>query len=1102
MRGIIRWAIDNSPAMNVMMIASLFVGTVCMLMLRREVFPEFELEIILVSVPYPGASPDEVEEGICQKLEEALQTVDGVKKMTSVAREGSGFLVLELESSVSDVQKLLNEVRAEIDQIPSFPELTEDPEVQQITFRSTAISLGIIGPPVDGEPSLEYDLALRQVAEEVRKELLQMPPPAGGLLGSMNNAGKRTSISSANIVAAKEYQIDVEISEQNLREYGLTLQQIGNIIRRENMELPAGKMQSAGQEILVRGKNKSSIGAEIENIKIRTKTNGDTVAIKDIGRVVDGFSDGTSLHRIDGNPGLVINIERTSNEDLFTVVNAVKAYMAQKQMPPGYQLKSWNDTSVDVQDRLDLLTRNGLQGLALVFIVLAVFLELRLAFWVALGIPISILGAGYVLLGTGQTLNMLSMFAFLMALGIVVDDAIVIGENIYEHRQMGKSDRDAAIDGTLEVLPSVTASVFTTIIAFMPLMFVSGVMGKFIAVMPVAVIAMLLISLVESMFILPSHLAHENNLFMRFLSFVLTPFFWLKFVFDKINKTAIFLLQKFIDGIYLRILKSAVQNKLIALSAACGIFLMAIGLVVSGITPFVIFPKLDSRVIIGTVVYPDGTTRRFADESTQLIEAKIKEVNDLYAEENGGAQLVDTVYRSVGQVQGGGALGPTGVSSGSHVSSVQVQLVPTSERNLTSAQIISKWRELVGRIPGTEVLKFAEMAMGPGGTPIEFKILADKKHSSELDGAVEECKAQLASYAGVFDIEDDARLGKYELQVQVKPDGKSLGLTEDDLQRTVRSSYYGEEIQRLQRGRHEVKLMVRYPPEERSSAESFDEIRVRGSDNLERPITEVAAVSVGRGYSEINRIDQRRSVTLSADVDAAKGGNAFNVTTNLKSDFIPGLMEKYPNITVKWEGQAQQSQESLISLMQGTIVAIIGMYVLLVVEFRSYIQPLIILFIIPFGIIGAIVGHTIMGIELTLFSFFGLVALTGVIVNDSIVLVDFINLKLEEGMPIEKAVVEAGRRRFRPVLLTSLTTVAGLFPILLERSFQAQVLIPMAVSLCFGLLAATSLILLLVPVFYQLYYMLVHWFSESILGTEEDDSHLGEVVQAEPALKS
>lgn len=1047
MKSVIRWAITNSPAMNTFMVTVLIVGAVSMSLLRREVFPEFQLEIILVTVPYPGASPSEVEEGICQKIEEAVRSLSGIKKQTSIAREGAGFLVLELESSVKDVQKLLNEVRSEIDRIPSFPELAEQPEVTQLTFRSPAIRVGVVGPDDD---SPDAELELREIAEQVRDDLLQLP-----------------QVSQANLTNAKNYEIDVEIPEETLRKHGLSLRQVAQVIRRENIELPGGKMTTDSQDVVLRGKNKRLTGAEIAKIPLVTDPSGVILRVGDLGVVRDEFDDTDAFNRVDGMPAMVISVDRTASEDLLKIVDEVREYAEGKTMPPGYKLRLWQDTAVDVKDRMRLLVKNGLTGLVLVFLVLAAFLDLKLAFWVALGIPVSILGAGAVLLLSGQTLNMLSMFAFLLVLGIIVDDAIVIGENIYAHREQGESFSKAAIYGAWEVLPSVGASVATTIIAFIPLFFVAGVMGKFIAVMPLAVIAMLLISLTESTFILPCHLAHHENLFLKVLTVLLYPLRPMAALFAWINKRSHHFIHHVTSHFYLPLLGWSIRNPPIVIAISVALLIGTVGLIRGGVTPWVLFPKLDTRIIEAKIEYPDGTPASVTAVAAEKIEKAIRKVNAKY--EDAGESILVVVQRGVGMISGAGSLGPDSQSSGGHLGGVYVELVDPSLRRVKSDQILREWREAAGEFPGVERLTFAAAERGPGGDPIEFKLLAPADQVEQLEAAVEDCKAKLAEYAGVFDIRDDSSPGKWEYQLKVKERAMAMGVTAADLAETVRASYYGEEVMRLQRGRHEVKLMVRYPRRQRRSLADFEEIRVRTTDGVERPLTELADVHIVRGYSEINRIEQKRSITVVADVDAAEGGNASATIKDMRKTFTDELLAKYPGVKIRWEGQQETSNESMRSMAVGFLLALFAMFCLLTLEFRSYFQPLLILLIIPFGFMGAIWGHALLGLPITIFSVFGLFSLTGVVVNDSIVLVDFINHRVRDGAPLTKALLEAGHRRFRAVLLTSITTVAGLAPMLLETSFQAQVLRPMAASLSFGLMVSTALVLLLVPTLYYVY---------------------------------
>lgn len=1098
MRSVIHWAIKNSPAMNMILIASLVVGAISMVVMRREVFPEFALEILLVSVPYPGATPEECEGAICEKIEAAVSGVDGIRKYTSVAREGFGFLVIELDANVDDVQKVLNEIRVQIDQIPNFPDTAEDPEVRQIVFKIPAISVGVLGPKDSTLDPLTRQTQLRELTEDIREDLLQLEPAKPesllrGMLHFMIAPPGRNAISTAEIIAARDYQIDVEISEDKMQDYGLSLEQVAQLIRLNNMEMPGGKMETASQEMMVSGKERKEYGQDIARIEVVSLPNGDSVRVDDLGEVVDGFADSTSVHQVDGHPALVINIARTSDEDLFTVVDTVTKYVEEKNasMPAGYELKMWNDVSVDVHDRIELLSRNGLQGLILVFIVLAVFLELRLAFWVAMGIPISILAAGFILLLTGQTLNMLSMFAFLMALGIVVDDAIVIGENIYAKREMGMKPVKAAVEGTFEVLPSVCASVTTTILAFAPLMFITGVMGKFLAVMPVAVIAMLVVSLVESLFILPCHLAHENNLFLRMLSRVFYVFKPLLTPFAKLNIAASKAMDWAVLKFYEPLLRWSLVNKSLVLSTSLSLIILSVGVVAAGFVKFEAFPKLDAREISGTVVFPDGTASYEAEQATSELKAALYRVQDQIE----GEEVINVVYQRIGEI-GNGLGGPTGVTNGSHVGTIEVELVQPDERTTSSEEIIEMWRKEMPNIPGADVVKFGSQGMGPGGNKIEFKLLATNESVDVLEAAVEEAKEWLAKKKGVTDIEDDLRLGKYELVLSLNEKGRSLNLDESRLIRTVRAAYFGEEAMRLQRGRHEVRLMVRLPEEDRKSMASFEDIMIRDANGVERPLTTVANIDVERASSEINRLNGKRCITVTADVDKSEGANAFKIVNEMKSVFIPTMLDRYKEkgktLYVSWEGEQQQTMESFQSLGINFVVVLLLIFVLLTLEFRSYMQPLIILSIIPFGFIGAVAGHVIMGLEMTMFSMFGLIALTGVVINDSIVLVDFINYRVREGVPLKEALVSAGKRRFRPIMLTSITTVAGLSPMLLETSLQAQVLIPMAASLVFGLMAGTLLILILVPVFYQIYGSVV-----SIEGAVQKDDYAEWLEQQE-----
>lgn len=1043
MKSIVRWAVDNTPAMNVALIALLAAGTWCMASMQREFWPYYNLDEIEIRVAYPGASPEDIEEAICEKIESAVASIDGIDEINAMASEGSGTVRLVLDSNVSqsDVQQILGDVRAAVDQIPSFPLLAEAPLISQRVPNTTAIEIGVIGPDTD---SIAAAIELRRVAERVRDDLLRLE-----------------SISQVELLGVPEFQIDVELREDTLRQYDLTLADVAQIIREENVEIPGGTLRSASQEILLRGSNRSNVGSEIAQLPIINTPGGLTLRLSDLGTVRDAFSDATAISRINGRPGIAISVNTTQSEDLLEVGRDVYAYLDNSNLPDGYSMVAYRDRSDDVRDRLSLMLKNGWQGLLLVFFLLARFLEIRLAFWVAMGIPIAICGAGIVMYFTGQTLNLTSLFSFLIALGIVVDDAIVVGENIYVHRSLGKDYRTAAIDGTLEVMPSVVVSVATTVIAFLPLLFVTGQLGRFTTVLPLAVIAMLLVSLVESVTVLPSHLAHRENLFLTFVGWLLTPLHFVAATFRYLNERVSLLIDRFIERFYLPVLTRSVVNPAFVVATAVGLLIVSAGILRSGRVPFVVLPRVDSNVLSVLIAYPNGTPASVTDEATTRIESALAEVNRELVKE-GASDRDDGVILATHRAVGFGASSTGDVSTGSHVGSITVSLIDSGMRKVSAKEIIDRWRKRAGEFPGTDVLVFGTGPRGPAAAPIEVTLLAGSDDIRDLQSAVAQTSSRLNEYPGVFDVTAGSKPGKYEYRLKIRDQARSMGVSLADLSQTVRAAYYGDEVMRLQRDRHEVELRVRYPSDQRDSLADFRQIRHRTADGHVFPITELADIEVARTDSLIYRTDQMRAITISADIDEQQA-NAMNIVTDLKESFVPSLLEQFPSVSVRWRGQQEQTDESMWSIILGFVLVIGAMYLLLTIEFKSYVQPILVLSIIPFGFIGAIAGHLWMQIPLTLFSIYGLIALSGIVINDSIVLIDFINMRLREGLPIHEAVLDAGRRRFRPVILTSITTIAGVLPILLETQRQALVLIPMATSLAFGLLFATAIVLILVP---------------------------------------
>ncbi|WP_417851880.1 efflux RND transporter permease subunit [Thalassoglobus sp.] len=1055
MKSIVDWAVKNWQAMNVVMLGVLLLGAFSLSQLRRDFWPDFELYVLNVSVVYPGASPDEIESGVLEKIEEAIRTVDGIDEMTSYAREGVGVVMLELDPDAkqADAQRVLTEVTTLIGQIPSFPELAEKPDIRLQTNFVTAIRVAVMGPrEQDGDNSpekkAESALALRRVAEHVRLDILALP-----------------SVSVADLVGTPGFQIDIEIPEEKLREYNLSLKSVAEIVRDNNVELPGGTLRGRSQEILLRGSDKSILGDGIAEIPLVSEPGGVVLTVGDLGLVRDEFSVDGTINEVNGLPAVLVSVETTSADDLIQVSDDVRKYVLQEQssLPPGYSMLAIRDRSTSVKNRLNMLSKNAWMGLVLVFIVLALFLEMRLAWWVMLGIPVSLLGACIYMYYGGQTLNMTSMFAFLIALGIVVDDAIVVGENIYAHREMGKSYRQAAIDGATEVMPSIVTAVLTTVIAFAPIMYMEGRIKRLTVVLPMCVGAMLLISMFESLTILPSHLSHRRSRFLDSLSYLLLPLRPLGWLLEKANAGMTRLLTWVIEVIYTPVLRSSLRHPAIVLSTLAGMLILSVGIVRSGMVPFLLLPKIDFGFISVQITYPDGTPVNVTDEATKRLEDAIWRVNQRSIDEKLTKDpdgFVKAVQRTVGS--SGDEVGATPTS---HVGGLFVQLNDIGERTINSDAIVRLWREEAGRFPGAEAVAFGATPRGPASLPIEMRLMATGENLEQLDEAIDRCKSKLAEYPYVSDIATDTRAGKWEYRIKVRDDAKAMGVSLADVAGTVRASYYGEEVMRLQRGRHEVPLRVRYPREDRNTLVSFDDIRVRGDDRIERPLSEVAEVDVQRGYSEIRRVNQMRSIGVVADVDETRG-NAFNVVSDLKTNFVPEFAQEFPGVQLQWGGQQEQTDETVSSLTVGFFFVMGAMFLLLTIQFNSCRQAILILSIIPFGFIGAIIGHIVMDIDLTLFSIFGIVALAGVVVNDSIVLVDFINHRVADGLTIQEAIIDGSRRRFRAVLLTSVTTVVGMLPILLERSKEAQIVSPMATSLTFGLTFSTLIVLILVPVMY------------------------------------
>ena len=1056
MRSSLSWFAENHVAANLLMFVLLVAGTISALTIVQEVFPDTELDMITVSVIFLGATPSEVEESVCIKIEEQVQGIDGIKKLTSRAAEGVGVVTIELDKGV-DRQKAYNDIKAEVDRIITFPEETEKPVVTLVEARRPVLDISIFG---DAD-----ERSLKVLADRVRDDLMALP-----------------EITYAEVKNTRPYEISIEVSEGSLRAHGLSLDQVAAAVRRNSLDLPGGSVKTDGGEILIRTQGQRYTGAEFAGIVAIGKADGSRVMLDEIATIRDGFEDVDLTTRMQGRPASMISVFRTGDENVLDVAGAAKKYLAEQKelLPAGVDMEVWQDRSTIYRQRMELLLRNGRIGLLLVFAVLALTMQLRLAFWVALGILISFMGAFWVLPWFGVSLNMISLFAFILSLGIVVDDAIVVGENVFARRERGEDPQTAATHGVLEVGGPVIFAVLTTVTAFTPLLNVAGMMGKFMYPMAVVVIAVLAFSLVESLLILPAHLATVKGVRQRGSSVPdhLRQAPGLRGWFHRSKHLVSESLETFVEKHYRRHLNWALDNRAIVMAIATAIMLVTVGWAGGGHLRFTFMPRIESDAVTATLTLPQGATMETALAAVRHIEDALDEVRGgLLADAGDGAAdqvtLVQTTIGSQPRASGSGRpMGGQSTGSGAHLAEVSAELLPADERLFSANDIAQRWRQATGAIPDAVELSF-DSNLFSAGKPIQVQL--SSHDTGDLNLAAQRLKDELGSYPGVIDIADSFREGKLELKLNLKPEARTLGLSLDDLARQVRGGFYGAEVMRVQRGRDEVKVMVRYPEGERRSLGHVEDMRVRTPLGGEVPFSRVATAEIGRGFSSIERADRQRIVNVYADIDQDVA-NAGEVLRELEAGFLPDLMGRYPGLRYDLEGEEQERAESMQSLMRGFMLAVFIIYSLLAVQFRSYLQPLIVMSAIPYGVVGAVWGHVAMGWDLTLLSMFGVVALAGVVVNDSLLMIDFINRARRSGLDLRIAIVESGIRRFRPILLTSVTTFLGLTPLLLEQSLQAQFLIPMAISLGFGVLFATGITLLLVPVSYSLLHSLKVFF--------------------------
>ncbi|MEE4296650.1 MAG: efflux RND transporter permease subunit [Wenzhouxiangella sp.] len=1015
---IIAWFAHNPVAANLLMICLLAGGIYSTITISKEITPRIETNYVTVTVPYRGGTPRDVEQGVLIKVEEAIQDLDGIREIIATAREGAGTITVEVEAGY-DVLEVLDTIKGRVDAVATFPAETERPRYQRATWSQNVIWVSVYGSVPER--------TLKEAARQMRDEITALP-----------------SITRAELTGARPYEIGIEVREETLREYNLTLGEVAQAIRRSSLDLPGGRIQTSGGDILVRTVGQAYVGADFEDIVVRTNPDGSRVLVRDIAEIDDGFIERDFYSRHNGEPAIAIRILSVGDQDALAVASEVRDYIdkTKTNLPEGISIDYWADISYLLRGRISMMAENIAAGALLVFLILALFLRVKLAFWVMVGLLVAFLGAMWALPLAGVTINMISLFGFLLVLGIVVDDAIVMGESAYTEIRAKGHSADNVVNGVYKVAVPATFGVLTTIAAFAPILMVSGIQGQFFAPIGWAVVLCLLFSLVESKLILPAHLAH-----MKVKKYEAdTPNRFIRFQRGFSDG-----LYRLVDNIYLPSLRVLLRNRYLALAGFISILILSLGLIIGGLVRVVFFPDLASDFMQVDLEMNEGTpaesTHANLDYLAQALSAADARIQ---SEQAFSESVVRTVFSWSSSDTSGGML---------------VELSRNEENRVSTRELERVWREEAGEIPGVRALRIGG-AGGPGGDGPDLSFQLVGSDLAQLEQAAADLEAQIRSYTGTFDIRNSFDGGTRELQLEILPEAESLGLSQQDLARQVRQAFFGEEVQRIQRGQDDVRVMVRYPQEQRSSEGYLENMRLRTPGGEAVPFSSVADVTVGSSPSVIRRYDRERSISVSARVDKelAEPGR---ISSDLREVHLPRILSGYPDVRYRLSGSTRSQQEVQQDLLWGTAFALFLIYALIAVPLKSYLQPLLIMSVIPFGMIGALFGHWVMGMPISMLSVFGIIALSGVVVNDSLILVDFVNRHRRAGESRIDAALKATRARFRAIILTSMTTFLGLAPIVFfETSLQAQLVIPMATSLAFGILFATVITLGLIPILY------------------------------------
>ena len=1050
MRNLIKWFSRNNVAANFIMLLVLIAGISTWFKLKKEIFPETSTNVVSVSIPYPGATPDEVEKGICIPIEEALRDLQGVDIMRSTAANSYGVVYFEV-STDAKVRDVLDDMKTRVDAIDNFAENIESPVYDEVLIKNQVLTVAI---SADAD-----EQTLRGYADRIRNGMLSYVPeePDNWLGKFIYSFGGDSGVSQVELSGTRPYEISIELSQDSMNAYGVSFEDVANAVRASSIDLPGGSVKTTDGEVLIKTESKRYSAEQFESISILSRADGTVVPLSSIANVIDGFEDVEITSRFNGKNALTLQVFRVGNEDTLKVAKAARSYLEliRDQLPEDVSVEIWNDNSKYLKGRLNLLKKNAIWGLILVLIILSLFLRPSLAALVTLGIPVSFTGAIWMMPYTDISINMITLFAFILVLGIVVDDAIVVGENVFKRMRAGECPKIASWRGTHEVGIVVIFGVLTTAAAFTPMLGISGVSGKIWRNIPWIVIPTLLFSLVQSKLILPAHLAllkpikpnEKQNLILRFQT--------------KISDS----MEVFIDKFYRPTLKFALGARYFVVTIFVSLFLVSVGLIMGERIKWEFFPDVEAEIISTKVKMIEGVAFESTAEAVLKIEQAAEKLDAMYRKKFGHS-IIKNMLATVGSQPFKTGFNPV-TPKGDNLGEVAIQLLPASSRSKSASQLAAEWREITGEIPGALDLSFQSQSAGSGNA-IDLELSGD--NDEKLLEATERVKLRLSEIDGIIDISDSNKVGKKQLSLKsLRAAGESTGLRLSDVGKQMRQAFYGEEVQRLQRGRDEVKVMVRYPKKNRLSLNDVERMKISTKNGTKVPLSSLVELEEGTSKSVIRRTERQRAIRIAADIDRSNpNANANQARRTLENSMLSEFGKLYPGIKYEFYGEQKDQAQSMVELRTSSMFALLVVFVLMAIPLSSYIQPVIVMSVIPFGIVGAIIGHILMGANISIMSMCGIVALSGVVVNDSLVLVDYVNRNRIRGKSIVEAAWEAGAARFRPIVLTSLTTFAGLSPMLFETDLQAKFLIPMAISLGFGILFATFITLILVPCVYLL----------------------------------